>query len=136
VGFWIKALQFSEYFLDSGKIVSINGRIPESNSVYSASKFVAKAPKVPVVVLINGGSASASEIIAGALQDNKRAIVMGTKSFGKASVQQFMPMENGKSALYLTIGKYYTPSGKSINGEGIIPDIIVEQAKVDYHQES
>lgn len=122
----------SEYFLDSGEIVSMKGRIPESNSVFSASKFVAKAPKVPVVVLINGGSASASEIVAGALQDHKRAVIMGTKSFGKASVQLFMPMEGGKSALYLTIAKYYTPKGRAINGEGITPDILVEQVKIPY----
>lgn len=127
-----QGVALSEYFLDSGEIVSIKGRIPESNNVFSASKFVAKAPKIPVVVLINGGSASASEITAGALQDHKRAVIMGTKSFGKASVQLFMPMEGGKSALYLTIGKYYTPKGREINGKGIDPDIIVEQVKIDY----
>lgn len=125
----------SEYFLDSGEVVSIKGRIPESNNVFSASKFVAKAPKIPVVVLINQGSASASEIVAGALQDHGRAVIMGTKSFGKASVQQFMPMEGGKSALYLTIGKYYTPKGRAINGEGITPDILVEQVKINYPDE-
>jgi len=126
----------SEYFLDSGEIVSTKGRIPESNNVYSASKFVPKAPKVPVVILINGGSASASEIVAGALQDHKRAVIMGTKSFGKGSVQQFMPMDGGTSALYLTIGKYYTPNSRCINGKGIIPDIVVEQVKVEYAKQN
>jgi carboxyl-terminal processing protease len=126
----------SEYFLDSGEIVSTKGRIPESNNVYSASKFVPKAPKIPVVVLINSGSASASEIVAGALQDHKRAVIMGTKSYGKGSVQQFMPMDGGTSALYLTIGKYYTPNGRSINGKGIIPDIIVDQIKMDYPKQN
>ncbi len=126
----------SEYFLDSGEIVSLKGRIPESNNVYSASKFVPKAPKVPVVVLINGGSASASEIVAGALQDHKRAIILGTKSYGKGSVQMFMPMDGGTSALYLTIGKYYTPNGRCINGKGIIPDIIIEQVKIEYPKQN
>jgi carboxyl-terminal processing protease len=126
----------SEYFLDSGEIVSTKGRIPESNNVYSASKFVPKAPKVPVVILINSGSASASEIVAGALQDHKRAVIMGTKSYGKGSVQLFMPMDGGTSALYLTIGKYYTPSGICINGKGIIPDIIVDQIKMEYTKQN
>jgi carboxyl-terminal processing protease len=85
-----------------------------------------------MVILINAGSASASEVVSGALQDHNRAIIMGTKSFGKASVQQFMPLEASKTALYLTIGKYYTPNGRSINGEGIEPDILVEPAKVEY----
>lgn len=134
-GIMEQGVAISEYFLDSGEIVSMKGRIPESNNSFSASKFVAKAPKIPLVVLINGGSASASEIVAGALQDHKRAVIMGTKSFGKASVQLFMPMEGGKSALYLTIAKYYTPNGREINGEGIIPDILVEQVKVDYPDE-
>lgn len=127
-----QGVAISEYFIASGEIVSIKGRIPQSNRSFSASKFAPKSPDIPVVVLINAGSASASEIVAGALQDHKRAVIMGTKSFGKASVQQFMPMENGKSALYLTIGKYYTPKGRAINGKGIEPDIIVEQIKMDY----
>jgi len=131
-----QGIGISEYFLDSGEIVSIKGRIPESNNVFSASKFVAKAPRVPVAVLINGGSASASEIVAGALQDHGRAVIMGTKSFGKASVQQFMPLAGGKSALYLTIGKYYTPKGREINGKGIEPDIIVDQLKMNYPEDN
>lgn len=129
-----QAVAVSEYFLDSGQIVSTKGRTEASITNHSASKFVAKAPKVPVVVLINAGSASASEIVAGALKDHRRAVIMGTKSFGKGSVQQFMPLSHN-SALYLTIAKYYTPSGECINGTGIIPDIIVEQAKIDYPQD-
>jgi carboxyl-terminal processing protease len=83
----------------------------------------------PMVVLINGGSASASEIVAGALQDHKRAIIMGTKSFGKGSVQTIIPMSNG-GALKLTTARYYTPNGRSIQNLGIVPDVVTEEAKV------
>jgi carboxyl-terminal processing protease len=104
-------------------IVSIKGRLPEANHVYNGT-LGAKEPRYPVIVLINGGSASASEIVAGALQDHNRAIIMGTQSFGKGSVQSIIPMK-GNAALKLTTALYYTPSGRSIQARGIVPDIEV-----------
>ncbi len=104
-------------------IVSTRGRSPESNRVYNAT-LGNKEPRYPIVVLINGGSASASEIVAGALQDHKRAIIMGTQSFGKGSVQSIFPMR-GNAALKLTTARYYTPSGRSIQAKGIVPDVEV-----------
>jgi carboxyl-terminal processing protease len=104
-------------------IVSIKGRTPESNHVYSAT-LGTKEPKYPIVILINGGSASASEIVAGALQDHKRAIILGTQSFGKGSVQSIIPMK-GNAALKLTTARYYTPNGRSIQATGIVPDVEV-----------
>jgi len=104
-------------------IVSTRGRTSEANQVYNAT-LGAKEPRYPIVVLINGGSASASEIVAGAMQDHKRAIVMGTQSFGKGSVQSVIPMK-GNAALKLTTARYYTPSGRSIQAKGIVPDIEV-----------
>jgi carboxyl-terminal processing protease len=109
--------------INNTAIVSIKGRTPESNRVYNAT-LGAKEPRYPVVVLINGGSASASEIVAGALQDHKRAIIMGTQSFGKGSVQSIIPMK-GNAALKLTTARYYTPSGRSIQAKGIVPDVEV-----------
>lgn len=126
-----QAVFVSEYFINSGVIVTTEGRNGESKSSHSASKFVAKAPDLPMVVLINGGSASSSEIVAGALQDHKRAVILGTQSFGKGSVQLFTPMP-GNTAIKITIAKYYTPNGREIQAKGIIPDIIAEQAKVEY----
>lgn len=104
-------------------IVSIKGRAPESNRVYNATGGT-KEPRYPIIVLINGGSASASEIVAGALQDHKRAIIMGTQSFGKGSVQSIIPMK-GNAALKLTTALYYTPGGRSIQARGIVPDVEV-----------
>lgn len=109
--------------INNTSIVSIKGRVPEANRVYNAT-LGTKEPRYPIVVLINGGSASASEIVAGALQDHKRAIIMGTQSFGKGSVQSIIPMK-GNAALKLTTARYYTPSGRSIQAKGIVPDVEV-----------
>ncbi|MFQ6021356.1 MAG: S41 family peptidase [Acidiferrobacterales bacterium] len=120
------AVAVSDAFLDDGVIVYTEGRVADSKLKFSATPSEA-LEDAPMVVLVNGGSASASEIVAGALQDHKRAIVMGTKTFGKGSVQTIMPMSNG-AALKLTTARYYTPSGRSIQATGIDPDIITEEA--------
>nr|WP_253308144.1 S41 family peptidase [Rickettsia endosymbiont of Ceutorhynchus assimilis] len=129
-----QAIAVSEYFIDSGIIVTTKGRTEASNSTVSANRFSPKAPKVPVIILINGGSASASEIVAGALQDHKRALLMGTKSFGKGSVQSLMQI-SPRAAIKFTIAKYYTPNGRSIQAEGIEPDIIIKPEKIEYAEE-
>jgi carboxyl-terminal processing protease len=115
--------------LDQGEIVSTRSRKAGDAQRYNA-KAGDLADKLPIVVLINGGSASASEIVAGALQDHRRAIVLGTKSFGKGSVQTIIPL-SGHGAIRLTTAHYYTPSGRSIQATGIVPDIEVEQAKLE-----
>jgi carboxyl-terminal processing protease len=115
-------------FLEKGLIVYTEGRTADSELRYSATPGD-RLNGAPLVVLINGGSASASEIVAGALQDHKRAIIMGTQSFGKGSVQTILPISNG-AALKLTTARYYTPSGRSIQASGIKPDILAEEAKV------
>jgi carboxyl-terminal processing protease len=120
-----QAVKVSDIFIDSGTIVSIKGREESQAEVYSATPD-SKAGKYPIVLLINGGSASASEIVAGALQDNHRALLLGTSSFGKGSVQTVKPLRDG-CALKYTIALYYTPSGRSIQAEGIKPDLNVKR---------
>ena len=114
----------SDAFLEQGEIVSTRGRDGGNSERYNASPGDLAEGK-PIVVLINGGSASASEIVAGALQDHHRAIIVGTKSFGKGSVQTIMPLQ-GSGAIRLTTARYYTPSGRSIQSLGVAPDILVE----------
>ena len=121
-----EAVSVSDAFLDRGEIVSTRGRNAEETQRRTAKPGDLAKGK-PVIVLINGGSASASEIVAGALQDHKRATLLGTRSFGKGSVQTIIPLGSGNGALRLTTARYFTPSGKSIQAKGIIPDIEVQQ---------
>ena len=125
-----QAIEMADLFIERGEIVSTGGRIPDSNDRFNAVRGDV-LNGLPIVVLINGGSASASEIVAGALQDHKRAVIVGDKSFGKGSVQTIIPLGTGGGAMRLTTSLYYTPSGRSIQAEGIEPDISIPQSKVE-----
>ncbi|SEG79250.1 S41 family peptidase [Marinobacterium lutimaris] len=122
------AVDVADTFLDDGLIVYTEGRLPSSQLEFSAQAET-QAPDLPLVVLINGGSASASEIVAGALQDHHRAVLMGTDSFGKGSVQTVLPLGSDR-AVKLTTARYYTPSGRSIQAQGIHPDVMIEEGRL------
>ena len=129
-GLLSQAVKISDFFLEDGEIVSTNGRKTKENRKF----FAKKGDKIngkPLIVLINNGSASASEIVAGALQDQKRAILLGEATYGKGSVQSIIPLKN-RGAIRLTISRYYLPSGKSISEVGVIPDIRIEEEGEDF----
>ncbi|MCE8052658.1 S41 family peptidase [Halomonas daqingensis] len=128
------AVAVADAFLQSGLVVYTEGRLPDTQMRFSASRETV-APDVPLVVLINGGSASAAEIVAGALQDQRRGVIMGTESFGKGSVQQVMPLGNGEG-LKLTTALYYTPNGRSIQAMGIEPDVRVVRGRLEVTESS
>ena len=127
-GLLSQAIKISDFFLNDGEIVSTKGRKSKDNRKFFAKKGDEINGK-PLIVLINNGSASASEIVAGALQDQKRAVLLGETTFGKGSVQSIIPLKN-RGAIRLTVSKYYLPSGKSISEVGVSPDIqVVENEK-------
>ena len=124
------AVDVADMFIDKGLIVYTEGRVKDSQLKFNAKPGDLIDDKVPMIVLVNGGSASASEIVAGALQDHKRAVIMGQKTFGKGSVQTILPMSNG-TAIKLTTARYFTPSGRSIQASGIVPDITTDVLKLE-----
>jgi carboxyl-terminal processing protease len=124
-----QSIKVADLFLDDGKILSIEGRNKKNTKIFKATPSQLQR-RYPMIVLINGGSASASEIVAGALQDHKRALILGTTSFGKGSVQTVETLRDG-SGLKLTIARYYTPSGQSIQAKGIEPDIVLQHRRID-----
>jgi len=119
-----QSVHISGYFLDGGEVLSARGRKPEDTERYNAERGEL-FEGMPLVVLINSGSASAAEIVAGAIQDRGRGLILGRRSFGKGSVQSVIPLRNGGGALRLTTQRYFTPSGKSIQGRGIVPDVLI-----------
>ena len=129
-GLLTQAINITDLFLDDGEIVSTKGRRSSETRKFFAKKGDEINGK-PIIVLINNGSASASEIFAGALKDHKRAIILGENSYGKGSVQSIIPLRNG-GGMRLTISKYYLPSGNSISEVGVTPDIVVEQVGDDF----
>jgi len=133
-GILTAAVGVSDMFLNKGMIVYTEGRKKDSKLKFNA-KPNAKLPDVPLIVLVNAGSASASEIVAGALQDHGRGIIMGEKTFGKGSVQTILPMNNN-AALKLTTARYYTPNGRSIQASGITPDIVIDKVKISKIEEA
>ncbi|MGB1402596.1 MAG: S41 family peptidase [Porticoccaceae bacterium] len=122
------SIEITDALLDGGTVVYTEGRLPSANRSFDATSGD-RLNGLPIVVLINGGSASASEIVAGALQDHGRAAILGTQSFGKGSVQTVIPLGDGR-AIKLTTARYFTPNGRSIQAEGIVPDIVIERAEI------
>ena len=126
----MQAISITDFFLDDGEIVSTKGRKRSETRKFFAKKGDGINGK-PIIVLVNNGSASASEILAGALKDHKRAIILGENTYGKGSVQSIIPLRNG-GGMRLTISKYYLPSGKSISDVGVTPDIFVEETGTEF----
>ena len=129
-GLLSQAISITDFFLDNGEIVSTKGRkISETRRFFSRKGDVINGK--PLIIITNNGSASAAEIVSGALKDHKRAIILGVNTYGKGSVQSIIPLRNG-GGIRLTISKYYLPSGKSISDVGVLPDILVEEIGKDF----